>query len=222
MRKIGFYAVLTIIALTISTTCTADSSRHSNFVDVGKSIPSAIIDMRYYDSHNFVGRRVKGYERPICLLTKEAGDALKDVAGELKGFGLKLRIFDCYRPQSAVNDFAKWARDPQDIRTKVEFYPEVDKSDLFSLGYIAMKSGHSRGSTVDLTIDGVDMGTPFDFFGPVSHPKNPKFSEQIRANRLLLRSLMERYGFKPLDEEWWHFTLKEEPYPDTYFDFPVK
>lgn len=197
------------------------------FVSVSEAIPDVLLDVRYYSSFNFVGSRVDGYEQPVILLTQEAAQALIPVSREAMAMGLRLRLFDGYRPQRAVNHFVRWARDPALNHTKAFFYPDVDKRDLFRLGYIAEKSGHSRGSTVDLTLvnmhtqENLDMGGGFDFFGPRSHVDFEGLTFLQRKNRQLLQSLMVKNGFRPYAEEWWHFTLENEPFPDTYFDFPV-
>ena len=201
--------------------------RPAQFVDAAATVPGLIVDMRYAGSHNFVGRPIDGYEAPRCLLTQEAAAALAEVARDLAPRRLVLKVFDCYRPARAVANFVRWARDPGDTAAKHEFYPEVDKSTLFRDGYISSRSGHSRGSTVDLTLaqaDGreLDMGTPFDFFSPRSWPAAAGVSEQAKANRQLLAAAMQRRGFRPYDREWWHFTLRHEPFPNTYFDFPVR
>lgn len=198
------------------------------FVRVTDVIPDAILEMRYYSTFNFVGERINGYEAPVAYLTKEAAAALKNVSDDLMEQGYRIKIYDAYRPQTAVDHFKAWAADVQDIRMKEYFYPKLDKSVLFISGYIASKSGHSRGSTVDLTIVDmvtgreVDMGGGFDFFSEISHPNYTEglTQEQIN-NRNILRDAMVSNGFKALSTEWWHFTLKDEPYPDTYFDFPV-
>jgi zinc D-Ala-D-Ala dipeptidase len=201
------------------------------FVYVEEAIPHIRIDLRYFSDNNFLGRCVDGYVGSRCILTREATEALKKVQEELNRFHLGLKIYDAYRPQRAVEDFVRWGKDLDDTRTKRNFYPNVRKEDLFKEGYIAEKSSHSRGSTVDLTIvsmDGetigrdLDMGTAFDFFGPESWPDCPSMSPNQRGNRLLLRVLMEKHGFEPYPKEWWHFTLKNEPFPDTYFNFPVE
>ena len=201
--------------------------RPAAFVDVANVVPGLIVDMRYAGSHNFVGRPVEGYAGSRCLLTQAAAAALADVARDLVQRGLVLKVFDCYRPVRAVAHFMRWARAISDLAGKREFYPDVDKSTLFRDGYISSRSGHSRGSTVDLTLaraDGreLDMGTPFDFFSPRSWPSSAEVSAEAHANRALLASAMRRHGFRPYDREWWHFTLAHEPFPDTYFDFPVK
>jgi len=197
-------------------------------MNMNEELPSATFDVRYYTNNNFVGAPIDGYKAPIILLTDQAAKALIKVQATLVPFGLSLKIFDGYRPQRAVNHFVRWAKDIADTKTKTQFYPDVDKANLFRDGYIAAKSGHSRGSTVDVTIVDIktgkelDMGTPFDFFGLPSWPDNPDMNSTVRANRALLRAIMMQQGFKPLKEEWWHFTLKNEPYPNTYFDFPIQ
>ena len=198
------------------------------FVSVTDIIPDALLDVRYYSTSNFIGERVDGYEQPIVLLTKEAAAALARVNADMRAQSLRLVIYDGYRPQRAVDHFVRWAEDVADTRMKHVFYPEVEKADLFERGFIARRSGHSRGSTVDLTLLDentgmlIDMGGPFDFFGELSHPDYAGVTAAQHANRMLLRETMLKHGFKPLDTEWWHFTLVNEPYPDTYFDFPVR
>jgi len=194
----------------------------ASFVDVSTLIPSAVYDMRYYTSNNFVGSPIDGYNAPKCILTKKAAEALLGVATDLGDFGLKLRIFDCYRPQMAVDHFERWALDLADTKRKAEQYPNVGKKDLFKDGYIASRSGHTRGSAVDLTIDGLDMGGKFDYFGEVSHTLYPKVKKNVKVNRLLLKVLMEKHGFRGYSKEWWHFTLIDEQYPKKYFNFVVE
>ncbi|MEU1042799.1 M15 family metallopeptidase [Streptomyces sp. NPDC005551] len=208
-------------------------------------------DMRYFTPHNFVGERIDGYRQPLCILTRPAAEALHKAQTELLRKGYSLKVYDCYRPQRAVDHFVRWAKDLDDQRMKPEFYPQVDKSRLFEDGYIAEKSGHSRGSTLDLTIvelparptrpyvpgqplvpcyaprserfpdNSVDMGTGYDCFDPLAHTLDPRVQGEQRAHRLLLKGTLEGLGFVNLAEEWWHYTYKPEPYPDTYFDFPV-
>lgn len=198
----------------------------SGFVLLSEAVPDAILEMRYYSTYNFVGDKIDGYEEPLALLTREAASALKEVSDELKEKGYRLKIYDAYRPQEAVDDFVNWAGD-KDESMKEYFYPELEKSSLFSEGYIAKRSGHSRGSTVDLTLfdmsteKEVDMGGTFDYFGEESHPGYKDITKEQYNNRMLLRNAMVSHGFKPIDTEWWHFTLENEPYPDTYFTFPV-
>ena len=188
-------------------------------------------DIRYATAENFVGARVPGYEAARCLLTPRAAEALSEVQTELRARGLGLRVFDCYRPQRAVDAFVRWAEAPEDAATRARHHPRVPKARLFELGYIARRSGHSRGSTVDLTVvrvgaDGettpLDMGTPFDFFDALSHTDSPDVGEAHRANRLVLRDSMRRRGFRNYEKEWWHYTLEGEPHPDAYFDVPIR
>lgn len=223
-----------------------------NFVDIQKVIPGVLMDIRYYGPHNFVGEKVDGYLAPKCYLTKEAAQALAGVQKDLEFYSLTLKIYDCYRPQRAVNHFVRWATEIENTKTMREFYPTVDKRNLFKDGYIDSKSGHSRGSTVDLTLvpfpvptqpqyspgqtlyecylpaaqrfgdNSLDMGTGFDCFHELTHTANTSINRQQKINRLLLKSLMEKHGFKNYDKEWWHYTLKVEPYPNTYFDFVIE
>ncbi|MCE5335140.1 MAG: M15 family metallopeptidase [Desulfobacteraceae bacterium] len=206
------------------------SALPEGFVYVDEAIPGIVVELRYYTDHNFVGERIDGYLKPRCILAREAAEALKGVQEDLARFGLGLKIYDAYRPQRAVDHFVRWAADLGDVRMKPEFYPNVDKSTLFD-GYIAKKSGHTRGGTVDLTIvsttgrdapQDLDMGGPFDFFGPLSWPEYAEISPAQRAHRILLKTLMEKHGFKPYSKEWWHFTLIREPFPETYFNFPIQ
>lgn len=199
----------------------AKASGAPDFADAGDMIPSAIIDMRYAGDNNFVGARIDGYKRAKCLLSRPAAEALSRVSADLSAMGLTLRIYDCYRPQRAVDHFMRWAAS-DDQSAKATYFPTIEKSRLFADGYIAERSGHSRGSTIDLTIDGLDMGGPYDLFDPLSNTADQRPTDAQRANRLLLRLLMERHGFRPYDLEWWHFTLTDEPYPESYFDRAVK
>lgn len=204
------------------------SDDSSDFVVLSEEVPDVILEIRYYSTYNFVGDRIDGYEAPLALLTKEAADALKKVSDEMVSKGYRLKIYDTYRPQKAVDHFVRWAGDVNDVRMKECFYPEIEKSRLFPQGYIAEHSGHSRGSTVDLTLfdmktgKEMDMGGPFDYFGLLSHPDYKGITEEQYANRMLLRSVMVKHGFTPIAEEWWHFTLANEPFPDTYFTFPIE
>ena len=221
------------------------------FVDIKDVIPQIQLDIRYSGQHNFVGQKVDGYLASKCILTREAASALADVQKELERFSLGLKVYDCYRPQRAVDHFVRWAKDINDTKMKKEFYPTVDKRNLFKDGYIESKSSHSRGSSVDLTIialpavqqekytlgqelqectlpsdkrfgdNSIDMGTGYDCFHELSHTANKDIGLQQRINRMLLKTLMEKYGFKNDDLEWWHYTLKNEPYPGTYFNFPI-
>ncbi len=199
----------------------------TGFVLVGEAVPDAILEIRYYSAYNFVGDRIDGYEEPVALLTKEAASALRAAGDALKTKGFLLKIYDAYRPQRAVSHFVRWARDLGDIRMKPFFYPGLKKDELFPRGYIAEYSGHSRGSTVDLTLFDMsagkeaDMGGVFDYFGELSRPDCPQITGEQRANRMILREAMIAHGFRPNSEEWWHFTLENEPWPDTCFTFPV-
>jgi len=201
------------------------------FVDAAEVVPSLVVELRYLTNDNFVGQPVDGYVKPRCILTREAAVALKRVQAELAPFRLGLKVFDAYRPQQAVDHFVRWSQEKDDPRKKEQFYPQVAKSALFGEGYIAARSSHSRGSTVDLTLvaltagkpaNELDMGTPFDFFGRQSWTSYAKLTPQQRANRLLLREVMTKHGFRPYSKEWWHFTLLDEPYPETYYNFPVE
>lgn len=230
----------------------SQTSLPGGFVDAGAVIPSLVLDIRYYTAHNFVGKPIDGYSSPRCILTEEAANALRKVQEDLEKLSLSLKVYDCYRPQRAVDHFVRWAKDLSDTKMKKEFYPTVSKKHLFRAGYIARKSGHSRGSTVDLTIvplpvprqepyvegqrlcechlpaktrfkdSSMDMGTGFDCFHELSRTAHPQIDSLQRANRLLLKTLMEKHGFENYEKEWWHFTLKNEPFPITYFDFRIE
>ncbi|MBN1471455.1 MAG: M15 family metallopeptidase [Syntrophaceae bacterium] len=253
--KFKFFLLLLIL-----TSCVPKSSINlskvdkmpDGFVDIERVIPGVLLDIRYYGQHNFLGEKVDGYLVPKCYLTQVAARALSGVQNDLQPYSLTLKIYDCYRPQRAVNHFVRWATEIDNTKTRKEFYPTVDKRNLFKDGYIADRSSHSRGSTVDLTIvplpapkqsdyipgqklrecylpagqrfgdNSIDMGTGFDCFHELSHTANPNISRQQKINRLLLKTLMEKHGFKNYDMEWWHYTLKSEPYPDTYFDFVIE
>ena len=200
----------------------------SGFVVLTDVVPDAIMEIRYYSMYNFIGERVRGYEEPVALVTRETANALREVNNELLPMGYTVKVFDAYRPQMAVDHFVEWAKDLNDVRMQRYFYPEERKETLFAHGYIASRSGHSRGSTVDLTLYDlreqcdVDMGGTFDYFGYRSHPDFPNLTEQQKQNRNLLHSVMIKHGFRGVDTEWWHFTLNNEPYPHTYFNFAVK
>ena len=223
-----------------------------SFVDIKDVIPDIQVDIRYFTPHNFVGEIVNGYSTAKCIITREAAQALALVQKDLNIFSLGLKIYDCYRPQRAVNHFVKWATEIDNTKTKEEFYPTIDKRNLFKDGYIDSKSGHSRGSTVDLTVipipprqqhnyvpgqklyecylpagqrfgdNSIDMGTGFDCFHELSHTQNRNVGLQQRINRLLLKVLMEKQGFRNFEKEWWHYTLNNEPHPDIYFDFTIE
>ena len=207
---------------------TAHSSLPEGFVYVDEVIPDVVQEIRYYGTNNFMGRPVDGYYANRAILTEAATKALQKVQQELKAKGLGLKIFDGYRPKRAVDHFIRWAADPNDSKMKQQYYPEFAKKDLFKLGYLASRSPHSRGSTVDLTVirldtkEELDMGSPFDFLGPISRHNSPLITEEQAGNRKLLRDLMVKYGFVPYNEEWWHYRLKDEPFPNTYFDFVVE
>lgn len=225
LRAIRYSLIGTLVAAMIVNAAAQD--RPAAFVDAAAVVPGLIVDARYAGAHNFVGRPIEGYEAPRCLLTRSAAEALAQVARDLAAQGLVLKVFDCYRPARAVANFVRWAHNLGDTAGKGEFYPDVDKRVLFREGYISSRSGHSRGSTVDLTLaraDGgeLDMGTPFDFFSPRSWPGSSGVSAEARENRAMFANAMRRRGFRPYPREWWHFTLAHEPFPDTYFDFPVR
>jgi zinc D-Ala-D-Ala dipeptidase len=220
----------TSVALLLASVAHA-AERPAAFVDASTLVRGLVVDMRYAGAHNFVGAPVDGYEKPVCLLTRQAAQALAQVQRDLGERKLGLKVLDCYRPARAVAHFVRWARDVGDTKAKAEFYPSVDKRDLFRLGYIAPQSGHSRGSTVDISLvrltDGaepveLEMGTPFDTFSPRSWPSDTTVGAEARKNRALLADAMRRHGFVRYVKEWWHFTLGNEPFPGTYFDFPVR
>lgn len=244
-------AFVTLAGSYVSPRAMAEEPVPEGFVYL-RDVDSTIVqDIRYDSDHNFMGRRVRGYQAPECILTEPAARGLKNVQAELREKNLSLKVYDCYRPQRAVDNFVEWARDLNDTVTRAEFYPTIGKDRLFELGYIASKSGHSRGSTMDLTIvplptaeqpgydphgplqpctnptgqryadNSLDFGTGYDCFDPLSHTENPNIAGKARAHRMLLVDVMSRNGFTNYDKEWWHFTLNDEPYPDTFFDFPI-
>ena len=213
----------------------------SAFVNITDVVPDVILEIRYFGTYNFVGARIDGYEQPTALLTRQAADSLKAVSDDLVKQGYRLKIYDAYRPQKGVDHFVRWGKTIDDTLMKRFFYPNECKDSLFIKDYIATHSGHSRGSTLDLTLfdmrteKEVDMGGTFDWFGKESHPdycgnpvtgvysgKGGKLTKAQFENRMILRRAMMAHGFKPYECEWWHFTLKNEPFPDTYFAFPVK
>ncbi|MET8181125.1 M15 family metallopeptidase [Streptomyces sp. NPDC005336] len=244
-------AALLAVASPAPAQATAEPKAPKEFVALSDVDPTILQEIRYFTPHNFTGHPIDGYRKPMCILTRPAAEALHQAQRQLLRRGYTLKVYDCYRPQRAVNDFVEWAKDLDDQRLKGEFYPQVDKERLFEDGYIAEKSGHSRGSTLDLTIvklpalptrayvpgeklvpcyapqkerfpdNSVDMGTGYDCFDTLSHTLDPRITGEQRANRLLLKSTMESLGFVNLAEEWWHFTYKPELFPGTYFDFPV-
>lgn len=199
----------------------------TGFVSVSAVIPDVVLDIRYYSDYNFVGTRINGYEEPVALLSEEAAFALRNAADELRDKGYLIKVYDAYRPQRAVEHFASWASDWSDTKMKEDFYPSLDKSVLFDYGYIAYYSGHSRGSKVDITLvdaatgEELDMGGPFDYFDVRSHPDYTGITSEQYQNRMILREAMLNNGFYPCSTEWWDFTLNNEPYPYTYFNFPV-
>ena len=225
MKKL-FITVLLLFSLLQTTIASQISYDKSDFVPVYCIIDDAAYDIRYYSSNNFTGNRIDGYNAPIAYMTKEGENALSIAAKELRSKGYRLLIWDTYRPQKAVDNFVVWINDPNDTGDK-SFYPNLKKSDLVKGGYIATKSSHTRGSTVDLTLiktDGsfVDMGGTFDLFSEISHPDYKKLTRVQKKNRKILYDAMIKAGFEGIDSEWWHFTLKNEPYPDTYFNFDIK
>ena len=227
-----FLAMLLAALLLCGASALADdgvtlSDDSSDFVLLSEAVPDAILEIRYYSTYNFVGERIDGYEEPLAFLTKEAAAALREVSDDLVARGYRLKIYDAYRPQRAVDHFVRWSKDRADMRMKPYFYPDLEKQELFKRGYIASQSSHSRGSAVDLTLldmrtgREVDMGSPFDLFSELSHPDSRQVTDEQYENRMFLQDVMTRNGFKPITCEWWHFCLKNEPYPDTYFEFPV-
>ena len=204
-----------------------DPNDPSGFVLLSDYVPGIVQEIRYFSTYNFIGDRIDGYEEPCAIVTVETARAIKEIANKANVYGYRLKVFDAYRPASAVRHFVLWGIEDLDQRMKLFFYPDLEKQELFEKGYVAGKSSHSRGSTVDLTLldmktgKEVDMGSPFDFFSEVSHPDYKGVTEEQYKNRQFLQSLMTAGGFEPIDCEWWHFTLKDEPYPDTYFEFPV-
>ena len=241
-RHLNLFA-LALVALLCATACNKDEEVElapemdsSQFVLISEHIPDVILEIRYYGTYNFIGERIPGYLEPVAILTRQAADSLKAVSDDLKKQGYRLKIFDAYRPQCAVDFFMAWAKDTADVRMKEYFYPELEKSLIVPQEYVAEKSGHTRGSTVDLTLfdmkleKEVDMGCTFDYFGLASHPSAQPgqeigaykpITQQQYDNRMILQKAMVSHGFKIYDFEWWHFTLKDEPFPDTYFNFPI-
>lgn len=226
-RRIIYFSI--IISYIVSTSIMAKNIP-DNFVELKMYIPTINLDIRYFTTDNFVGARIDGYKSPKALLSVHAANALRNVQSELAIFGLGLKIYDAYRPQQAVDHFIRWAKDPNDIEMKLNYYPEIDKESLFEEGYLIDRSSHSRGSAVDVSIVSLhktdpkelDMGTNWDFFGPDSWPQSFMVTPQQRANRMFLYHMMRKHGFKPHKKEWWHFTLENEPYPDQYFDTPIQ
>lgn len=225
MKKL-LLLVLILFGITQATIASQTSYDKSDFVPVYTMINDAVYDIRYYSNYNFTGNKINGYKAPVAYMTKESLKALTQAADDLRKQGYRLLIWDTYRPQKAVNNFVAWINNPNDAGDK-SFYPNLEKSDLLKGQYIMEKSGHTRGSTVDLTLikkDGsfVDMGGTFDLFSEISHPDYKKLTKEQKKNRKILHDAMIKAGFKGIDSEWWHFTLQNEPYPDTYFDFDVE
>jgi len=229
-----FSFVSLVISLLVLSSCqsndevSAATAVPEQFVELGEFIPGIHLDVRYFGVDNFVGGRIDGYEAAKIYMSRPAAEALANLQQQLLAMDLSLKVFDAYRPQRAVNHFIRWAQDLQDTRMKDRFYPSVDKQNLFSEGYISERSGHSRGSTIDLTLvhiangEELDMGSPWDFFDPVSWPSSNEVTEQQLENRMLLQSLMVEYGFVSIRTEWWHFYFADEPFPDDYFDFVIR
>ena len=253
MRRAGVVLFSAVLALVLTAPAGAQQRAPDTFVSLHDESPSIVIEMRYLTSHNFIGRPIDGYREPLCLLTRPTAEAVARAQAAVRARGYSLKVYDCYRPQRAVDMFVAWGKRLKDQKMKAEFYPREPKKRVFKDGYIAEQSGHSRGSTLDLTLvkrpaaeqeryhrgdrlrdcglprsqrfrdNSIDMGTGYDCFDPLAHPYAPRFrGTKQRRNRLRLRIPMKAAGFKPLATEWWHFTLVDEPYPDTYFDFPVK
>jgi D-alanyl-D-alanine dipeptidase len=241
-------ALAAVLALAAAAPAAAEARAPRTFVALDRVDPTILQDIRYRTANSFVGRRIRGYREPLCILTRPAARALERAQGALRPQGYSLKVYDCYRPQRAVDDFVRWARRPHDQRMKRELYPRVRKQRLFADGYIAERSGHSRGSTVDLTLvklparaqprwrpdtygrcytrrrypdNGVEMGTSFDCFDTRSHTRDPRITGRARRNRLLLERTLAAAGFENYANEWWHYSLRQEPYPDRFFDFPV-
>ncbi len=253
LRHLTVLAAVTLLAASTTTSARAEPEPKApeDFVALSHVDPTILHDIRYHTAHNFIGEPIEGYRMPLCLLTEDAAAALQQAQESLREQGYSLKVYDCYRPQRSVDQFVDWAEDLDDLRMREEFYPRVDKSRLFDDGYIAARSGHSRGSTVDLTLvslpaaeqrpyvpgepltdcaaplgerfpdNSIDMGTGYDCFDTLSHTLDPRVEGEQRANRLLLRETLEEVGFVNYEHEWWHYTYVPETYPDTYFDFPV-
>ena len=233
-KKNLYFFTLIMVVLVCFNSCykasveTGKNSLPEGFVYIGDILPDVIFEIRYFSTYNFVGERVEGYILPVAIISLEAANALKQANVELREAGYAIKVFDAFRPQRAVNHFVRWAEAKYDVKTQAYFYPDIDKKSLIPDGYIAERSGHSRGSTVDLTIidmmtgKELDMGSPFDFFGLESHHDTDLITDEQAQNRLILKNAMVNAGFRPYAEEWWHYTLENEPFPDTYFDFPVK
>ena len=222
-----FMLAVTAAAVTFLAPRAAECSYAPGFIRAADVIPDIVTDIRYAGENNFAGVRIDGYAAPEAILTVEAAAALKRAADSLRAQGYRLKIFDAYRPVKAVEHFVRWGKDPKDAKNKMEYYPNIEKSALFRGGYISGKSTHSNGSTVDLTIvdsstgEEVDMGSPFDYFGEISHVGTKLITQQQSKNRLILKEAMVKSGFSAIKTEWWHFKLQNEPYPNKKFNFPV-
>lgn len=227
-RSAPALALLVLLVTACGTQSQVSPQDRSGFVYLAEHVPGVRIEPRYYSMDNFLGTRVDGYRRPVILVCRPAADALAKVQQDLAARGLGLKVFDAYRPQKAVDHFVRWAKDAADTKMKSRYYPEIPKDRLFELGYIAEKSGHTRGSAVDLTLvhqdtgEELDMGSRWDFFGETSHHDSPLVGELATRNREILRRAMVEHGFEPYPNEWWHYSLAREPYPETYFDFDVR
>lgn len=225
---LGFLISLVFLGSTLSGQDENSWMQQYNFVFLDENLSQAQFDVRYAGFNNFLGAKVNGYQSSRLVMTKPAAKALKNAEAKFRKLGYGLKIFDTYRPQRAVDHFKKWATDDQDTLTKSQFYPDQVKRQLFNLGYISSKSGHSRGSTIDLTLYDlnsgveVDMGGPYDFFGEISHHSFTNITDQQFEMRQLLRTVLSECGFRAYSKEWWHYTLRGEPYPKTYFDYVVR
>jgi len=223
-----FYLIILLLSSITFLTAADAGNLPEGFVYLDEIIPEISVELRYAGNNNFVGKPIDGYESKRCVISADAGYALKRAQAELRLFGLGLKMFDAYRPQRAVDHFVRWGEDTSDTKMKVQYYPTVKKADLFTTGYVGKKSAHTRGSTVDLTLidissgNELDMGSPYDFFDEHSHVLYNNISAQQKANRMLLSRVMIECGFNPYDKEWWHFSLRNEPFPDTRFDFVIK
>ncbi len=236
--------------LILSSVFSNQNTLPNQFIYLDDFMPSIVIDLRYSSNYNFIGDNIDGYKNNKCIVTKDMAEALKKVQNELQAMGLGLKVYDAYRPQMSVDHFLRWASDESDTLTKTEFYPTLTKKELLDKGYIATKSSHTRGSAIDLTIvsfplskqkpfkienqwecsegnsasqqdNSLDMGSGYDCFHEISHTGSMIITSQQRANRLLLKSLMEKQGFKNYYKEWWHYNFIDEPFPETYFNFSV-
>ena len=227
MKRLLTFLSIALVLASCGRKTTPPQMDSSDFVDISEVAEDILLEIRYYSTYNFVGDRIDGYQAPLALMTREGAAALKKASDEVLAKGYRLKVFDAYRPQTAVNHFIRWAENVGDVRMKPYFYPDVDKSLLFELGFICAQSSHSRGSTVDLTLFDmetereVDMGGTFDWFGKESYADFSGITDEQKELRKTLRDAMVGAGFKPYETEWWHFTLADEPFPDTYFDFPV-